>query len=200
MQCTPWHSFSQFDGRESTLPVITISSIGIELERALNSRCAVIEVLQYIRREVPTIRASQQHHPEPPWVWLERPSRQNQGHQKVFQTPNRYLPTLTPRYQADPHGILTYSYCTLPASKIYCTITSQIWTIKINKEGGKDLVRAGSETVVLSRKVKKVQECKPLLFYPRQVCEFQNHQLPQPYRTQIVLVLFQIGETTSSPL
>ena len=57
------------------------------LERALNSRCAVIEVLQYIRREVPTIRASQQHHPEPPWVWLERPSRQSQGHQKVFQTP-----------------------------------------------------------------------------------------------------------------
>ena len=69
-----------------------------------------------------------------------------------------------------------------------------------NKEGGKDLVRAGSETVVLSRKVKKVQECKPLLFYPRQVCEFQNHQLPQPYRTQIVLVPFQFGETASSPL
>ena len=48
MQCTPWHSFSQFDGRESTLPVINISSIGIELERTLNSRCAVIEVLQYM--------------------------------------------------------------------------------------------------------------------------------------------------------
>ena len=37
-------------------------------------------------------------------------------------------------------------------------------------------------------------------FYPLQVCEFQNHQLPQPYRTQIVLVPFQFGETASSPL
>ena len=104
MQCTPWLSFSQFEGRESTLPVITISIRGIDLEKALNSRCAVIEVLQYIRREVPTIRASQQHHPEPPWVWLERPSMQSQGHQKVFHPRNRYLPTLTPRYQADPKG------------------------------------------------------------------------------------------------
>ena len=50
------------------------------------------------------------------------------------------------------------------------------------------------------RKVKKGQGCKPLLFYPRQVCEFQNHQLPLPYRTQIVLVPFQFGETASSPL
>ena len=66
-------------------------------------------VLQYLRCEVPTIRASQQHHSNPPWVWLERLSRQNQGHQKTLRYPelmkcidpaNR---TLTP-IPTGPHG------------------------------------------------------------------------------------------------
>ena len=128
MQCTPWHSFSQFDGRESTLPVICISSRGIDLERALNSRCAVIEVLQtstYAVRYPRSGPASNITRNHPEFDWKGHPGKARVT-RKCFKPRNRYLSTLTPRYQADPHGILTYSYCTLPASKIYCTITSQI--------------------------------------------------------------------------
>ena len=81
-------------------------------------QCAVIVVLQYLRCEVPTIRASSYTTWNPPWVWLERLSRQNQGHQKTLRYPelmkcidpaNR---TLTP-IPTGPHGIPTYSYCNI---------------------------------------------------------------------------------------
>ena len=58
--------YSQPDSRRPTVLAITrILSRGIQLEKALNNRCAVIVVLQYLRREVRTIRASCQRSKPP---------------------------------------------------------------------------------------------------------------------------------------